>query len=378
MSARVLLSMVALIVCSAVAVAQQSMTFDWEDGLSTALGTNGNALLENSAEQAQSGVRSLKFWEDPLSGTPQAYIWWITDCADGDTIDASFYVYDVTPGANPSGRIWAHYTNNTDVMSYTGSAGGSSTYSDGTGWNELSFQWIFVNSGDDEGFVVEARIYSGEGANVLYIDNGYVRTSSNTAVIHNAGGAVPVDLASFSASATPAEVQLTWSTASELNNLGFNILRGLGSGELTTVSTEMISGAGTASTPHTYSFVDRTVSQGMTYRYWLEQVDFEGTTAMHGPVTVLVPAGLPSGLALSVAPSPIEDAAQIQLDIPHSGRLSVSLYDLQGRQVSAVCERHVVAGSCMFDLSRNGLAAGSYVLRATTASGSVSHPIVVK
>lgn len=180
--------------------AEQNGTFDWEDGVTTALGTYGNAILENSTEQAHGGTHSLKITEDPLSGTPQTFIWWVTGLTDGDTITASFWVYDVTPATNPSGRIWAHYTSNpSDIDSYSGSAGGNSTYSDGTGWSQLSYDWTFADSGDDDGFVVEARIYSGDGANVIFVDDTAITVSSDTATVYAADGSVvPVELMSFS------------------------------------------------------------------------------------------------------------------------------------------------------------------------------------
>ncbi|MCD4830089.1 MAG: lamin tail domain-containing protein [Candidatus Cloacimonetes bacterium] len=176
--------------------AVQTDTYGWEDG-GTVLGTYGNVgSAENSTEQANSGTSSLKLTEDPIGGTPQAWVWWVTGIADGDIIDASFYCYDVTPSASPSGRIWGHYTSDpNDIDTYAGSASGNSTYSDGSGWSELSHQWtVDTDGGARTGIVVEARIYSSEGANVLYFDDTSITVSSDTAVIHRIepGAALPV------------------------------------------------------------------------------------------------------------------------------------------------------------------------------------------
>ncbi|MEN8162514.1 MAG: hypothetical protein ABFS37_00155 [Acidobacteriota bacterium] len=182
--------------------AEQNGTFGWEDGTTTALGTYGaNITLENSAEQAHGGTRSLKIIESPLSGTPQAFIWWVTGLTDGDTVTASFWVHDVTPGANPSGRIWGHYTPvGGDINSYGGSAGGNGDYSGTTEWTELSYTWTFdSNAGANDGLIVEARIYSGTDGDFIYIDDAAITVSSDTAIIYAAdGGVVPVELMSFS------------------------------------------------------------------------------------------------------------------------------------------------------------------------------------
>lgn len=189
---------IAVLVLATAPAWAQTRTYDWENG-GTALGIYGNAVVENSTEQAHGGSASLKLIETPLGGTPQAFVWWVTGLADGDTITASFWVYDDTADASPSGRIWGHYTDAVDVNSYTGSAGGNDTYSDGSGWSQLSHTWIFTDSGDDEGLVVEARIYSDTDGQAIYIDDASITvTAVGPVEIHAADGSVPVELMSFS------------------------------------------------------------------------------------------------------------------------------------------------------------------------------------
>lgn len=201
---RAAIVMIAVLTLAAAPLWAQTRTFDWEDGTSTALGKypadpGSNLTLENSADQAHGGTQSLKMTENPATGTPQAYIWWVTGLADGDTITASFWVYSTVLGANPRGRIWGHYTDSVDVLSYTGSAGGNDTYSDGAGWSQLSHTWTFTDSGDDEGLIVEARIYSAADGDVIYIDDASITvTAAGTAVITAPDGTVPVELMSFS------------------------------------------------------------------------------------------------------------------------------------------------------------------------------------
>lgn len=189
-----ILVILVIFVSTLTASAALNWSYDWEDGVGTALGKyEGTAglALSNTDEQAQSGTRSLKMVEDPLSGTPNAYIWWVTGLQDGDTVTASFYCYDTTPSANPSGRIWGHYTPDAvDVTGYSGSAGGSDEYSAGTGWNSLTNTWTFdSNAGGNAGLVIEARIYSGVAPdNVIYVDSSYISVSRESAVIHRADG----------------------------------------------------------------------------------------------------------------------------------------------------------------------------------------------
>jgi hypothetical protein len=268
--------------------ADQSMTFDWEDGVTTCLGTyGGNLIVENSGEQAYSGTRSLKMIETPLSGTPQAFIWWVTGLTDGDIIDASFAVYDTTPGASASGRIWGHYTD-TDVNSNAGSAGGNSTYSDGLGWSVLSHQWTFdSSSGTRDGLVVEARIYSDATDSTIYVDSASITVSSDVATIHNAAGNVPVELVSFEAQPKTDCVELSWATASELDNLGFYVQRSNSPNGTYARISELIPGQGNSNQLSTYSWQDLQPVRGVIY-YMLEDVDFSGRSQVHGPVRVIL------------------------------------------------------------------------------------------
>lgn len=151
------------------AMAVQTETYGWEDG-NTVLGTYGNANVGLSTDPVHGGSYSLEFWESPEGGTPQAYVGWVKDLNDGDTVMASFWVYDTTPSANPSGRIWGHWNDDPiDPDEYSGSAGGNTTYSAGTGWSQLEHEWTVADG--HTGLMIEARLYSGEEYDTIWVDD---------------------------------------------------------------------------------------------------------------------------------------------------------------------------------------------------------------
>ena len=121
---------------------QQITSYSWEDGNGTILGSYGNLTSpENVTETAgispYDGSRMLTVSESPLSGTPQAFIAWITNLSAGQEIEACFYGYDDTPSSSPSLRIWGSWSTNDDISSYQGSADGNSAYTDGSGWGQV-------------------------------------------------------------------------------------------------------------------------------------------------------------------------------------------------------------------------------------------------
>lgn len=177
-----------------------TVDYDWEDG-GTILSSYGDIDAFNvvSPDPVHGGTRSLKLVDQAASGTPQAYVAWITGLAHGDTVEAGFWRYDTTPGAAPSCRIWAHYTPvGGDIDSYAGSADGNADYGPGTGWDYTSYTYVFDSDGDTrDGLVIECRTYSSAGDTVwlddLVIvapDHATVVTPRETPVAERTWGAI--------------------------------------------------------------------------------------------------------------------------------------------------------------------------------------------
>ena len=160
-----------LLVLPVTALAVQTETYGWEESFTVlAVFGNGNPDLEYTSP-VYAGSQSLEFYESPLYSTPQAIICWIQNLDEGDTVVASFYVYDTTPAASPSGRIWGHYNANyADPGNYDGSAGGNGTYSSGIGWEQLSWEWTIGPDSVDAGLMIEGRIYSSSEFDTLWFD----------------------------------------------------------------------------------------------------------------------------------------------------------------------------------------------------------------
>jgi hypothetical protein len=181
----------------------------WEDGTSTLLGTNGNvtnvANVTSPGNPVHTGTHSLTLTESPHASTPQGYIAYIEGLTDGDEVTASFWGFDDTPDVSPSLRIWGHYANSGDVNSYAGSAGGSSAYSSGTGWEELPFTWTFDSSGGTrDALVIEARLYSTPStcdscSTQYWIDDVSVTAPTHASITLPCAQSTPVEPSTWSA-----------------------------------------------------------------------------------------------------------------------------------------------------------------------------------
>jgi hypothetical protein len=121
-----------------------------------------------------------------------------------------------------------------------------------------------------------------------YNDNGYDMALAIDYI--RSVGPTAVELLSFSAAPHRRAIQLAWETASEIDNVGFNLYRSESpEGARVQLNAALIPSRNPGSpTGAVYTFLDETVERGVTYYYWLEDVDLYGTATLHGPVRAII------------------------------------------------------------------------------------------
>ena len=83
---------------------------------------------------------------------------------------------------------------------------------------------------------------------------------------------------------------LRWTTASEVDNFGFDIYRSLAEeGPFDRLTAELIPGAGTVDEPQSYVFVDDTIDPTKGYYYYIESISIDGIREKFSPVTYVKP-----------------------------------------------------------------------------------------
>ena len=105
------------------------------------------------------------------------------------------------------------------------------------------------------------------------------------------GEPLPVTLSNFKAVRTANGAVINWTTESEVDNAGFNILRSrTKTGEFEKINTKMIQGAGTTGERNEYMWTDTTAKPNTVYYYRIEDVSHAGehntlaTTRLQGLV----------------------------------------------------------------------------------------------
>jgi Peptidase family C25/Right handed beta helix region len=104
--------------------------------------------------------------------------------------------------------------------------------------------------------------------------------------------ATAVKLTSFEAHPRDSEVELSWETASEIDNLGFHLYRAMTEvGPYERITSFPVPGLGSSPAGARYRFVDRGLVNDATYFYQLEDIETTGKTERHGPISVTPRAG---------------------------------------------------------------------------------------
>jgi hypothetical protein len=171
---------------------------------------------------------------------------------------------------------------------------------------------------------------------------------------------LPVEMAGFDAVQTGSSVELTWQTASETNNAGFQVQRKSGSqGEWTQIGFR--EGVGTTETAQSYRFTDATPpfeADALTYR--LRQVDLDGSVSYSEPVTIQ--QTVEEALLRAPFPNPTRGQATVQFAVPERQQVTLRLYDVLGRRVRTLVDGPR-AGRQQAQVDVSDLSSGVYFLR---------------
>ncbi|NUN09402.1 MAG: T9SS type A sorting domain-containing protein [Ignavibacteriaceae bacterium] len=200
------------------------------------------------------------------------------------------------------------------------------------------------------------------------IENGF-------ALLTSSGGYIPVELLSFAASASNNNVILSWETATELNNSGFEVERKQGSESFSKIG--FVRGAGTSLLSTGYSFTDTNLEPG-TYTYRLRQLDFDGSYKILPEVNVDI--SLPYEYALDQNyPNPFNPNTVIKYAVPQAGMVNIAVYNSLGEKVATIVNQIHEPGNFTVELNAVKLGSGVYFYRMESGSFvSVKKMIVLK
>ena len=238
----------------------------------------------------------------------------------------------------------------------------------------LTFQW----NAADEGALMASELpyhstttighwtgsYYQRADGVISGSNPYTITSnlpftSFSPFLVGSSGVLPVELASFVSSVNGRNVNLNWSTNSEINNSGFDVERKSSVENSTWTKMGTVTGNGTSTVSHSYTYTDRNVNSG-NFAYRLKQIDNNGNYKYYDLSNEVIIA-LPTKFDLSQNyPNPFNPSTKINYDLPVDAKVSVRIVDMTGREVANLVNADQTAGSYTLNFNASSLSSGIY------------------
>jgi Secretion system C-terminal sorting domain len=174
---------------------------------------------------------------------------------------------------------------------------------------------------------------------------------------------LPVSFINFSGSRIGKSNKLTWITAAEQNNLGFDVERSLDGQNYTSIAFVNTQASGGSSTTNlTYNFTDDKINTGTVQYYRLRQVDINNQSRYSAIVkikgeqaTILTIDG--------IAPNPVQNSLIASISSPTKNLINLQVVDMMGRMIQQQ-QVTIQEGTNVISVNVSSLSSGIYLLKA--------------
>lgn len=165
---------------------------------------------------------------------------------------------------------------------------------------------------------------------------------------------LPITLSSFIATPKNKEIQLEWTTATEVNNAFMVIERSHDAKAFIEIG--RVEGIGDSNTLQNYSLMDKTPFNGINY-YRLKQIDFDGRSTYHPIVTANL---VIDDVDVQLFPNPMADQVNIRLAQTTPNNINIKVFNSFGQVVKLLS---FPSAENAIDFELSDLPKGQYTLQ---------------
>ncbi|MGB5893425.1 MAG: T9SS type A sorting domain-containing protein, partial [Ignavibacteriaceae bacterium] len=175
---------------------------------------------------------------------------------------------------------------------------------------------------------------------------------------------VPVELTSFNAEILDSKVVLNWTTATETNNLGFEIERKIiHASDGVWIINGFKEGKGTTTETHSYQYIDKISDINATSLcYRLKQIDYDGSYEYSDEVLVDNTAPVDYALHQNF-PNPYNPVTTITYSLPIKAQVELVIYNALGESITRLVNEEKEAGKYSVKFDATNLPSGIYFYR---------------
>lgn len=229
----------------------------------------------------------------------------------------------------------------------------------------LSYSWT-----GDNGFTATTQDLTNlsPGVYSLTVTDETNCTAQTEVEIFDNSSSLPVELLSFTATQLSKSIELTWQTAFELNNGGFNIQRSTDAQSFRNIG--FIEGKGDNNSLLNYRYTDEEVYLPGTYYYRLEQIDTDGKKDYSQIVAInFLPASHNFSEAFQITPNP--NAGNFYINFPNSGNRIIELRNFSGQIINTY------RSSDTSERIEEHLSSGIYYVSIKTSENTTTKKMVI-
>ena len=190
--------------------------------------------------------------------------------------------------------------------------------------------------------------------------------------------ALPVQLVNFTASSFRNFATLRWSTASEVDNFGFDIeRREVGKNNWAKVG--FVAGSGNSTSKKDYTFTDNSIKSG-SFAYRLKQINRDGSFEYSGAVEVELGVAEKRLTLDQNYPNPFNQTTNVDFTVPENGHATLKVYNLVGQEVAVLFNGNAEVGKIQHTVfNASSLPSGLYCAKLQFAGTQlVKQMMVVK
>ncbi len=172
---------------------------------------------------------------------------------------------------------------------------------------------------------------------------------------------LPVELIDLKAEPLISSIKVSWVTASEKNNRGFDLER-ISSGINDFEKIAWLDGHGSTTVNHYYDFEDKNVNERIIYYYRLKQIDYNGDFDYSNTVSARLDA---KPFTFMVVPNPYSSFTTIMFHLDQEQEVKLVVYNCLGQKVIVLADGLETEGTHNYYFSAKdyGYVPGIYLVR---------------
>ncbi len=220
------------------------------------------------------------------------------------------------------------------------------------------------------GSIIDFEIQMIKGMEYAFFDG----LTGNYVATYETVGPLPVTLLNLSAVPNENSITVRWSTATEINNQGFELQRSNDGNNWSAIA--FVNGAGNSNSNKNYLYEDKNLLASKYY-YRLKQVDID-QRFVYSPI---VSARLDNNGNFSLEqnyPNPFRNETIVKFTLPRAEKVNLSLFDMNGRLVKVLVSGSKERGTHAINVNTASLSSGLYYYKIQAGNFSAVKKMTVQ